>query len=298
MKLPQAVIVNELGPRIGLHGEKQILSTEQKLEWIQYLIQSGISSIEVTSFIRPNLIPQFNDSAELFLRLERDKALDFSAYVPERRYLTRAFVVDADQISFCISATEQIKKSGKNKNKNQIVNDLKKMIPICKEYKKTTKTYITNVFGGANDQNVDLRYVITLAEQLLDLGVDEISFCDTTGMSTPLEVSYLLEDLLKVIPIENCVMHFNDSYGRAIANIVTSLGYGVERFDTSNGGFSGITKKLVATEDVVSILHKLGIYTGIDEIKLHKATSFIIEQLNARNTSKLYSVWNSKAQLK
>lgn len=301
MKLPQSVILKEVGPRDGLQNEKQFVSTEKKLEWINLLGESGLSYIEVSSFVRPDWIPQLSDSVDLFTRLKKKDGVTYAALVPNKRGLMSAFEVDADEINFFVSASETHNLKNKNASIEHSMNDIRTMITECQNHKKSTRAYISTVFGCPYEGNVDTKQVIKMASQLLEYGVDEISFGDTIGIATPFQVNDFLENLLKEIPVDRVAMHFHDTYGRAVANVYTSLLFGVKRFDSSNGGLGGCpyapgASGNVATEDIVSLLHRLGMSTGVDEKKLHHATSYISEQMNLTPVSKLFSVWNGSKE--
>jgi hydroxymethylglutaryl-CoA lyase len=259
--------------------------------------ESGLSYIEVSSFVRPDWIPQLSDSIELFTRLKKKDGVTYAALVPNKRGLTSAFAVDADEMNFFVSASETHNLKNKNANIEKSMNEIREMISECKAQKKSTRGYISTVFGCPYEGNVDTKQVIKMAYQLIESGVDEISFGDTIGVGIPLQVNDFLEDLLKEIPIDRIAMHFHDTYGRAVANIYTSLLFGIQRFDSSNGGLGGCpyapgASGNVATEDIVSLFHRLGISTGVDEKKLHQATSYISEQMSLTPVSKLFSVWN------
>ena len=301
MKLPQSALIREVGPRDGLQNEKQFVSTKQKLEWINLLVDSGLSYIEVSSFVRPDWIPQLSDSVDLFTKLKKKDGVTYAALVPNKRGLMSAFEVDADEINFFVSASETHNLKNKNASIEHSMNDIRSMITECKNNKKTTRAYISTVFGCPYEGAVDQMKVINLANQLLDCGVDEISLGDTIGIANPLQVNSFLENLVKEVPANRIAMHFHDTYGRAIANLYTSLQFGIEKFDSSNGGLGGCpyapgASGNVATEDVVSLLHSLGITTSVDEKKLHQATSYISEQMNLTPVSKLFSVWNGSKE--
>ncbi|UPM54085.1 hydroxymethylglutaryl-CoA lyase [Gottfriedia acidiceleris] len=301
MKLPQSAFIREVGPRDGLQNEKQFVTTEKKLEWINLLVESGLSYIEVSSFVRPDWIPQLSDSVDLFTRLRKKDGVTYAALVPNKRGLMSAFEVDADEINFFVSASETHNLKNKNASIDHSMSDIRSMITECKNNKKTTRAYISTVFGCPYEGAVDQVKVIKLANELLECGVDEISLGDTIGIANPLQVNQFLEYLVKEVPVNRIAMHFHDTYGRAVANLYTSLLFGIEKFDSSNGGLGGCpyapgASGNVATEDVVSLLHNLGITTNVDEKKLHQATSYISEQMNLTPVSKLFSVWNGSKE--
>jgi hydroxymethylglutaryl-CoA lyase len=295
LRLPKKVIIKEVGPRDGLQNEKKFVSTNDKLHWIQLLEQSGLNYIEVSSFVRPDWIPQLSDSSELFMALNKKKDITYAALVPNKRGLTRAFVVDADEVNFFLSASETHNRKNKNVSIEDSLNEIKKMVNECKDYGKTTRVYISTVFGCPYEGNVDEKKVISLAESLLALEIDEISFGDTIGIANPYQVGHFLEDLLQVIPAEKCAMHFHDTYGRGISNIYESLRHGISVFDASTGGFGGCpyapgASGNVATEDVVSLLNSLGIETNVRLEDVVRAATFISDKLHKQPTSKLWNV--------
>ncbi|WP_180232907.1 hypothetical protein [Bacillus sp. AFS055030] len=300
MNLPQSVFIKEIGPRIIFqYGSR--LSIDQKLQWINYLIESGLTHIEVSTLMNYPNRQQFNEATELVLKLKRDHHLTYGVLVANKRSLMRAFVVDADEINFFISTSESYNAKVKNCSITQSLKDIKEMISVTKDYEKRTRAYITTVFG-CHDENVNHQKAIDLASQLLDDGVDEISFVDTLGNVMPLQVKLFLEDLLIKIPKENCSMQFYNTFGNGISNIYTSLSYGICRFESANGGFGGCfpsneKHSMIETEDLISFLHRLDIPTNIDEEKLVEATNYISNELNEEPTSKLFTILSSKKHL-
>lgn len=294
MILPQSVILKEVGPRIRLIDGNQ-LPIEQKLHWIHLLVDSGLSNIEVSSFIRTENKHDFNKAAELVLKLKRNVDLNYSVLVPNKRGLTRAFVVNADEVNLFVSASGTSNQKMKDCSIQHTMNEIRKIVGECKDNKTRTRAYIANVFGCRYEGNISFQKSINLANQLLEDGIDELSFIDSTGLATPPLVTHFLEELLLEVPKDRCSMQFDNTYGLAITNVYTSLLYGVERFESSNGGYGGslpnmMINQTVATEDIISLMHQLGVYTGVDEQKLHEATNYISNQINKEPISKLFSV--------
>ncbi|MEH6940082.1 hydroxymethylglutaryl-CoA lyase [Bacillus sp. JJ664] len=301
MKLPQSVVLNEIGPRLQLQSNLN-LSNEQKLNWIHLLAESGVLNIEVSSFVRTNQKKDFNHAAELVLKLKKKESCQYSVLVPNKRGLTRAFVVDADQVNLFISSSETYNHFTKEATIQQTVQEIKKMVSECNDNGKNTRVYITSVFGCPFEGSISIQKTIKLANQFLDIGIDEISFVDSVGKATPPQIQLFLEDLLKTVPTDRCSMQFYNTYGRAISNVYTSLDYGIHRFDSSNGGYGGLfpsneKNQMVATEDILSLLTQLGIYTSIDEQRLQDATQYIVNELTVDPTSKLFSVMKTKKHL-
>ncbi|ODG92690.1 hypothetical protein BED47_18595 [Gottfriedia luciferensis] len=300
MNLPQSVFIKEIGPRINFqYGSR--LSIDQKLQWINYLIDSGLNHIEVSTLMNfPDKL-QFNKATELVLKLKREHHITYGVLVPNKRSLMRAFVVDADEINFFISTSESYNVKVKNCSITQSLKDIKEMTKVTKDYEKLTRAYITTVFGD-HDEKVSHQKAIDLASQLLDDGVEEVSFVDTQGKATPHQVKLFLEDLLINIPKERCSMQFYNTFGNGISNIYTSLSYGIQRFESANGGFGGCfpsneQNRMIETEDLISFLHRLEITTDVDEEKLLAATNYISNQLNEEPTSKLFSRLPTKKHL-
>ncbi|WP_165347161.1 hypothetical protein [Gottfriedia acidiceleris] len=300
MNLPQSVFIKEIGPRINFqYGSR--LSIEQKLQWINHLIKSGLNHIEVATLMNFPNKQQFNEATELVLKLKRDHHVTYGVLVPNKRSLMRAFVVDADEINFFISTSESYNFKIKNCSINQSLKDIKEMTKVTKDYEKLTRAYITTVFG-CHDEKVCHQKAIDLAMQLLDDGVEELSFVDTVGKVSPHQVKLFLEDLLIKIPKERCSMQFYNTFGNGISNIYTSLSYGIQRFESANGGFGGCfpsneQNRMIETEDLISFLHRLEITTDVDEVKLQDATKYISNQLKEEPTSKLFSRLPSKKHL-
>ncbi|WP_179865371.1 hypothetical protein [Bacillus sp. AFS017336] len=272
MNIPQSVFIHEIGPRINFqYGSR--LSIEQKLQWISRLIDSGLNHIEVTTLMHSANKQQFNEATELALKLKRENNLKYGVLIPNKRSLTRAFVVDADEINFFIASNETVNLNVNKCSIKQSLNDIKKMTSVTKDYEKKTRVYLSTTFSSPYE-SVSHQKAIELASQLVDDGVDEVAFVDSGGMATPYKVKLFLEDLLVKIPKERCSMQFYNTTGCAISNIFTTLSYGVQRFVTANGGFGGC----IPSEDLISFLHKLEIGTGVNELKLLAATNYISAQ--------------------
>lgn len=288
MNLPQSVCIKEIGPRMNFqYGSR--LSIEQKLQWIQHLVDSGLNHIEVSTLFHSGNKQQFNEATELVLKLKRENGLTYGVLVPNKRSLTRAFVVDADEINFFLSASESYNEKIKNCTIKQSLKDIKQMTTVTKDYEITTRAYITTVFGSQGEE-VHHQKAIELASQLLDDGVDELSFVDSVGRATPQQVKIFLEELLLRVPKERCSMQFYNTYGSGLSNIFTALTYGILRFESANGGFGGcfpseVRNRMTGTEDLISCLHKLKIDTGVDELKLLNATAYISTQVKEEESS-------------
>lgn len=285
MRWPEFVQIKEVGPRDGLQNEKEWVSTDDKVKWINMLSETGVKEIEYSSFVHPKWIPALQDAREVGKRINRNPAVTYSALVPNEKGLEYALEAGIDVASVFMSASETHNKKNINKSISETFPVLKRVIDGAKQENKRVTGYISTVFDCPFEGKVRIDHVIKVADRLFELGVDDISFGDTIGSAVPSQVEQLLEALLKRYDKEKIIMHFHDTRGMAIANIVTSLNYGITRFDSSLGGLGGCpyapgAAGNVATDDVLYLLHGLGIKTGIDEEKIKEASLFIQEKLN------------------
>ncbi|MBO1004133.1 hydroxymethylglutaryl-CoA lyase [Pseudogracilibacillus auburnensis] len=284
MRWPNFVQIKEVGPRDGLQNEKEWVSTEDKVKWINMLSDSGVSEIEYSSFVHPKWIPALKDAREVGKRIKRNPNVTYSALVPNEKGLEHALEAGIDMASVFMSASETHNKKNINKSIAETYPIMKNVIEGAKQEKKRVTGYVSTVFDCPFEGKVKTDDVIRVCERLFEYGVDDISLGDTIGSAVPSQVEELLESVLYRFPNKNIIMHFHDTRGMAIANIVTSMRYGVTRFDSSLGGLGGCpyapgAAGNVATNDILYLLHGLGISTGIDESKIQEAALFIQEKL-------------------
>lgn len=284
MRWPNFVQIKEVGPRDGLQNEKELVSTEDKVKWINMLSDSGVSEIEYSSFVHPKWIPALKDAREVGKRIKRNPNVTYSALVPNEKGLEHALEAGIDMASVFMSASETHNKKNINKSIAETYPIMKNVIEGAKQEKKRVTGYVSTVFDCPFEGKVKTDDVIRVCERLFEYGVDDISLGDTIGSAVPSQVEELLESVLYRFPNKNIIMHFHDTRGMAIANIVTSMRYGVTRFDSSLGGLGGCpyapgAAGNVATNDILYLLHGLGISTGIDESKIQEAALFIQEKL-------------------
>jgi hydroxymethylglutaryl-CoA lyase len=284
MKLPQTVTIKEVGPRDGLQNEKQIISTHDKVQWINMLSAAGLSYIEVSSFVHPKWIPALADAQDVFAGIERRDDVTYAALVPNMNGLERALQANADEINVFISASETHNKKNTNKTIAEGLEVIKEIVKQSLFEGKRVRGYVSTVFGCPYEGEVSIRSVEALCEELLSLGVYEISLGDTIGVANPKQVGQVLEALLRSYPAHVFAMHFHNTYGMALANVVQSLEFGITTFDSACGGLGGCpyapgASGNVATNDLVHMLHKMGITTQVQEDSLQKASQFIQNQL-------------------
>lgn len=291
--LPKAVTVYEVGPRDGLQNEAITLSTSMKVELIKHLLESGISAIEVASFVRPDLIPALADSDELLSELAPLLSTHrMSALVPNQRGLERALKTGLREVAVFASATESFAKANLN---NSVAGSLDTFTPVIKTARASgikVRGYISMCFGDPWEGKVAAVNVVDIAERLLADGVTEISLGDTIGVATPSEVIDLLNALdARGISRSQLAVHFHDTYGQALSNTLTAMLEGITTIDSSIGGLGGcpFAKSAtgnLATEDLVWQLQGLGISTGINLEKLLEASRWLGENTGLQIRSK------------
>jgi len=293
----------EVGPRDGLQNEKTMLSVEDKAQYIRLLKLAGVQELEVTSFVRPDKIPQLKDARELLTLLNKgDAAIQpfQSQYVliPNLKGLAEAKALDCRHFALFTSNSETFNQKNIN---TSIDESLVKMQAVMDEIKKDqlpdtkVRAYISMAFGCPYEGATPLKRLVQIAKQCYAMGAFEISLGDTIGIASPKAVKEVIKALASECPLESIAMHFHDTRGMALTNIYASLESGIKTFDASSGGLGGCPYALnatgnVATEDVVYLLHQQGLQTGIDLLKLKAASTFILNRLGKQSPSKLFSL--------
>jgi hydroxymethylglutaryl-CoA lyase len=280
--LPNAVTVYEVGARDGLQNEKKILPTQIKTELIRRLLATGIPAVEAASFVRADLIPALADAEEVVTELAPLLSTHrISALVPNQRGLDRALKTGLREIAVFASATESFAKANLN---NSVAGSLDAFTPVIQQARDAglrVRGYISMCFSDPWEGKVTTRQVVDVAERLIADGVSEISLGDTIGTATPGEVIDLLDAFdARAIPRSLLAVHFHDTYGQALSNTLTALLEGITTVDSSIGGLGGcpFAKSAtgnLATEDLVWLLHGLGISTGIDFDLLLKTSAWL-----------------------
>ncbi|MFC9541419.1 hydroxymethylglutaryl-CoA lyase [Lysinibacillus sp. NPDC056959] len=295
MQLPKHVTLKEVGPRDGLQNEKTHIATADKVQLVNLLSQTGLNYIEVTSFVHPKWIPQLADAVEVLQAIKRQKDITYAALVPNMRGLERALQVEVDEVSVFMSASESHNQSNINKSIDETFPILQEVVDGAKAAHKNVRGYISTVIGCPYEGYIQPEKVLRVTEKLLEMGVDEISLGDTIGVGVPTQVESLLEELLKRYPVENFAMHFHDTRGTALANIVKSLEMGITKFDSALGGLGGCpyakgASGNVATEDLLYLLNGMGIKTGVELNKVLEAALFMEQKLGKAVASKQMAI--------
>jgi hydroxymethylglutaryl-CoA lyase len=275
------VRVYEVGPRDGLQNEATPIPTDTKLRFIDLLADSGLREIEATSFVAPRAIPQLSDADELMSRLERRPGVRYPVLVPNQRGLERAIAADADAICVFTAASETFTRHNLGMS---IDESLAAFAPVVAEARRLgwwARGYVSTAFGCPYQGEVGEAAVVDVAEQLLGLGVDELSIGDTIGVAGPSDVRRVVDALLAAgIEAERLAMHFHDTRGTGLANVSAALELGIRCFDASTGGTGGCpyapgAAGNLATEDLVYLLEREGLSHGLDLDGVLAAADFI-----------------------
>jgi hydroxymethylglutaryl-CoA lyase len=290
--LPDTITLIEVGPRDGLQNESHFVPTEQKIKLINQLSQTGLKNIEVTSFVSEKAIPQLADNLDVFNQIDKPEHINFSALVPNMQGLEQALKAHVTHISVFTAASETFNQRNINCSIKESFGRLQPVIESAKAKKLHIRAYISCVLGCPYEGNISPEQVLSVTEQLLALGVDEISFGDTIGVGTPKQTLDLIRTITQILPAEKIALHFHDTYGQAIANIYAALTEGIHRFDSAIAGLGGCpyargASGNVATEDVLYLMHGLGIETGVDIYQVVTAGDMICKALGRKNQSKV-----------
>lgn len=287
MRWPETVTIKEVGPRDGLQNETGFISTEDKISWINHLSWSGLKYIEMTSFVNPKWIPALSDAMEVAKGIERVQGVTYAALVPNQKGLEAALSANVDEVSVFMSASETHNLKNINKSIRDTFPVLREVVKEAKAAGKSVRGYVSTVFGCPYEGAVKIEDVIRVSEALLEIGVGELSLGDTIGVANPMQVQTVLETLLTRFPADKLAMHFHDTRGTAMANILASLDMGIKVFDGSLGGLGGCpyapgASGNMATDDLLYMLDGMGIKTGIDQDQLLFAARFIEKKLGRK----------------
>jgi hydroxymethylglutaryl-CoA lyase len=277
---PEKVTLVEVGPRDGLQNEKKIVSTGDKIRFIDLLSESGLPVIEVGSFVHPKWVPQLADSAEVYQKIKKHKGTAYPLLVPNLKGLERALKVGAKEIALFTAASETFNKKNINMSIAESLNQIDEIAQEAKKAKMWVRGYVSTCFVCPYEGKIRPDQVLPIVDALLNAGVDEISIGDTIGAAVPADVENLFENLFPETPKEKIAVHFHDTHKTALANIVKSLELGISIVDSSAGGLGGCpyapgASGNVSTEEVLYLLDGMKIDTGVDVKKVAEASLFI-----------------------
>ncbi|GAB1050135.1 MAG: hydroxymethylglutaryl-CoA lyase [Shewanella algae] len=289
--LPPKVSLFEVGPRDGLQNETSV-STQAKIALIEALADAGVKRIEAASFVSPKWVPQMADSGEVLRGISRRAGVCYSALTPNLKGLELALDAGADEVAVFAAASEGFSQKNINCSIEESIARFEPLLSRAKEQGIRVRGYVSCVLGCPYDGEIAPAEVARVADILHQLGCYEISLGDTIGVGTPLKARKMLETVAERVPVERLALHFHDTYGQALANILACLETGVSVIDTSVAGLGGCpyakgASGNLASEDLVYMLHGMGIDTGIDLNKLAQSGRQISQQLGRKTSSKV-----------
>lgn len=291
MRVPARVSIVEVGPRDGLQNETSLITTADKIAFVDLLSAAGSAVIEVSAFVSPKWVPQMADAGDVFAGITRRDGVRYTALVPNRSGLTRAVAAGVTEIAIFAAASETFSQ----RNLNQSIEaSLATYTEVCRSALAaglTVRGYLSTCFGCPYEGAVAPSQVAAIARRLLDLGVHEVAISDTIGVAHPGQVPLVLDAVAAAIPLTQVALHFHDTRGTALANVLTGLDYGVTTFDSSAGGLGGCpfapgAAGNLATEDLLYMLNGLGVETGVDLDKVAAASRSIGARLDHRLPSR------------
>ncbi|HEX6511111.1 MAG TPA: hydroxymethylglutaryl-CoA lyase [Chloroflexota bacterium] len=280
MEFPKAVTICDVGPRDGLQNEKTPISTDDKLRLINELAAAGVPEVEVSSFVSPKWVPQMADAEELFSRVDRSHSTRFVGLVPNERGYERALAAKVDSVQLVVMASETFQKKNVNRTVEDGVRDCDAIAKRAKADGLHVRLALGTSWGCPYEGHVDPARVVDLANQGIEAGMDLVNFADTTGMADPAHVSSLLQLAKRTIPVERIACHFHNTRSSGFANVIAALSEGVTSFDSSIAGLGGCpfaprATGNICTEDLVHMLHAMGIHTGIRLDQLMETSRWI-----------------------
>ncbi|MBF6023467.1 hydroxymethylglutaryl-CoA lyase [Lysobacter niastensis] len=289
--MKSSVRIVEVGPRDGLQNEKATIATADKIELIDRLSATGLRSIEATSFVSPKWVPQLADASEVFSGIARQPGVRYPVLVPNEQGYERARAVGVEEIAVFTAASEAFNL----KNINASIDEsLQRFAPVMARAAAdgvAVRGYVSTVLGCPYQGDVPLSDVVRVAKALHEMGCYEVSLGDTIGVGTPAKARAMLLAVAQEVPISSLAVHFHDTYGQALANILACLEEGVAVVDSAVSGTGGCpyakgASGNVASEDVVYMLHGLGIETGVDLPKLAETGRWLAALLGRETGSK------------
>jgi hydroxymethylglutaryl-CoA lyase len=281
----EAVTVVEVGPRDGLQNESVLVSTADKVAFIDRLSEAMLPVIEVSAFVSPKWVPQMADASDVFAAVDRHAGIRYSALVPNLAGLDRARRSGVTDVAVFAAASETFSRKNLNQSIDESLTTYRQVCGQALGAGLRVRAYLSTAFGCPYEGRVAVETVVTRTAQLLDLGVYEVAVSDTIGVAHPGQVSIVLEALRGRVPLERVALHFHDTRGTALANVLTGLVAGVRTFDASAGGLGGCpyapgAAGNLATDDLIYMLDGLGVRTGVSQSRLEEATAFIATRVD------------------
>ena len=288
---PSSVTIVEVGPRDGLQNEKASLSVDTKVALIEQLVDAGITRIETGSFVSPKWVPQMESSDRVLAQLSRRQDVIYSALTPNMRGFDAAVVANVNEVAVFGAASESFSEKNINCSIDESLIRFEPVVQAAKDKQIRVRGYVSCVLGCPYEGEISPSMVSRVTKALFDMGCDEVSLGDTIGVGTPVKTAVMLDEVLYDINSDKIAVHFHDTYGQALANILIALQHGISIIDSAVSGLGGCpyakgASGNVATEDVVYMLNGMGINTGVDVMKVAKAGEFIMQKIGRSTNAK------------
>jgi hydroxymethylglutaryl-CoA lyase len=285
VKLPRRVRVVEVGPRDGLQNERSAIATPDKIAFVDALTEAGHTAIEVAAFVSPKWVPQMADAAKVFAGISRKDGVRYSALVPNIAGLQRAVAAGVTEVAIFAAASETFSQKNINQSIDESLRTYRTVVDEAKPAGIKVRGYLSTCFYCPFEGKIPPDQVAAVTARLLELGIYEVAISDTIGAATPGDVLKLLEKLSGILPLPQTALHFHDTRGTALANVLAGLDHGVTTFDSSAGGLGGCpyapgAAGNLATEDLIFMLNGLGIETGVSLAKVAQASRLIEARLD------------------
>ena len=282
--VPGRVRLVEVGPRDGLQNEHATVTADDKVAFIDRLSAAGCPVIEVGAFVSPRWVPQMADTAEVFSRITRRENTRYTALVPNLSGLDRAMAARVDEIAIFAAASETFSRRNINQTIDASLDTYREVCAAARAASLPVRAYVSTAFGCPFEGAVDPARVRDVSAALMDMGAREVSVSDTIGIAHPGQVPVVVSAVAERVPLEKIALHFHDTRGTALANVLTALQLGVAAYDSSAGGLGGCpyapgATGNLATEDLLYMLDGLGIETGVSLEKVLAASRFIEQRL-------------------
>jgi hydroxymethylglutaryl-CoA lyase len=287
------ITVVEVGPRDGLQNERAAVSTADKVEFVNRLSAARLPVVEVSAFVSPKWVPQMADAAQVFAGITRRAGTRYTALVPNLVGLERAQQAGVAEVAVFAASTETFSRKNINQSIDESFVTYRQVCDAARSAGMRVRGYLSTAFGCPYEGPVPPATVATLAARLIDLGVFEVAVSDTIGIAHPGQIPTVLEAVLARVPVDRLALHFHDTRGTALANVMASLEFGVATFDASAGGLGGCpyapgAAGNLATDDLIYMLNGLGAETGVELSAVSEASAFIESRLDHPLPSRHY----------